>query len=274
MVWVFVISLVVILLIAYEAYGAKNYLDPSAPFYSGNYAVQEPGPLDNLTVLSYNLGYALNIDQASMEIKQLRSQKGLDILLLQEMDEVGIERIAKDLQFNYVYYPAAVEPTYHKNFGNAVLSRWPIVDSRKLILPHKSFSNRMSRVATRATIQIHGEEILAYSIHTEPVFTLPHHKVDQYMAILNNVDSEAKRVIIGGDFNTFAETAIEKMVRQYSRAGLERVSVNIGYTFVRWGLEMSPDHIFAKGFAVKEKSKLAEATASDHLPIWVTLVQK
>ena len=274
MVWIFVIFLILVFLFAFQAYAAKNYLEPNAPFFAGNFATGDQDPVEALTVVAYNIGYALNIDQAIFEIEQIKSQRGLDILLLQEMDEVGIEQIARDLQFNYVYYPAAVEPTYHKNFGNAVLSRWPIVDSRKLILPHKSFSNRMSRVATRATIQIHGEEILAYSIHTEPVFTLPHHKVDQYMAILNNIDSGARRVIIGGDFNTFAETAIEKMVRQYSRAGLERVSVNIGYTFVRWGLEMSPDHIFAKGFAVKEKSKLAEATASDHLPIWVTLVQK
>ena len=274
MIWVFVICVVVILLIAYKAYGAKNYLDPSAPFYSGNYAVQEPGPLDKLTVLSYNIGYALNIDQASMEIKQFRSQKGLDILLLQEMDEVGMERIAKDLQFNYVYYPAAVEPTYHKNFGNAVLSRWPIVDSWKLILPHKSFSNRMNRVATRATIQIHGEEILAYSIHTEPVFTLPKFKEDQYTAVLKDVCSDIKRAVVGGDFNSFTEPGIERMEDRYQEAGFERASQGSGYTFVRWGCKMAPDHIFAKGFAVKDQGKIAEATASDHLPLWVRLMLK
>jgi endonuclease/exonuclease/phosphatase (EEP) superfamily protein YafD len=34
---------------------------------------------------------------------------------------------------------------------------------------------------------------------------------------------------------------------------------------------VSSDHIFAKGFVVDETGTLAAATASDHLPIWVTL---
>ena len=129
----------------------------------------------------------------------------------------------------------------------------------------------MKRVATRATIRIHGEEILAYSIHTEPVFTLPHFKVDQYTAVLSNFDSGARRVIVGGDFNSFTETEIAIMEKHYNRAGLKRASRGSGYTFVRWGLKMSPDHIFARGFIVAEQGKFAGATASDHLPIWVTL---
>jgi endonuclease/exonuclease/phosphatase family metal-dependent hydrolase len=274
MLWFFILSLAIILLVFYQAYAAKNYLDPNAPFYSGNYAVKRPDPVGALTVVSYNIGYGLNIDEAILEIRQIESKRGLDILLLQEMDEFGAEQIARDLQLNYVYYPAAIEPTYRKNFGNAIFSYWPIVDSRKLILPHISFSNRMKRVATRATVRICGEEILAYSIHTEPVFTLPQFKVDQYTAILSNIDPVARRIIVGGDFNSFTASAIAKIERHYDRVGLDRASGNIGYTFIRWGLKMSPDHIFSKGFVVKEKGKLAEATASDHLPIWVRLMLK
>src|SRR5512139_2508707 len=183
--WIYIFLLLLILLVAYQAYAAKNYLDPSAPFYSGNYATGEPDIRDAaLTVISYNIGYALNIDRAIAEIRQIRSERGLDILLLQEMDEPGLEQMARDLQLNYVYYPAAVESTYRKDFGNAVLSSWPIIDSKKVILPHISFSNRMKRVATRATIRIHGEDLLAYSIHTEPVFILPQFKENQCTYLL------------------------------------------------------------------------------------------
>ena len=271
MYWLFAITLVVILLIVYQAYAAKNYLDPNAPFYSGNYALGDPDRVEALTVVAYNIGYALNIDRAISDIKQIRSKKGLDILLLQEMDEVGMEQIARNLQLNYVYYPAAVESTYRKNFGNAVLSRWPIVDSRKLILPHKSFSNRMKRIATRATIRILDDDIVAYSIHTEPVFILPQFKENQCNYVLNDVDPEAKLVIVGGDFNSFTQPGIEKLEKYYRHAGFERASMGSGYTFTRWGFKMSPDHIFTKGFVVKEQDKFAGATASDHLPIWVVL---
>jgi endonuclease/exonuclease/phosphatase family metal-dependent hydrolase len=272
MLWVIALSLVVILFWAYQAYAAKNYLDPNAPFFSGNYAAEEPDRHEVFTVAAYNIGYALNIEQAILDIKQIKSQTGLDILLLQEMDEVGMEQIARDLKLNYVYYPAAIESTYHKNFGNAVLSCWPIVDAQKVILPHISFSNRMKRIATRATIRIRGEEILAYSIHTEPVFTLPQFKEDQYTAVISDVDTDARSVIVGGDFNSFTQAGIEKMEKHYRSAGFERASRGSGYTFFRWGFNMSPDHIFTKGFIIKERGKFASATASDHLPIWVTLM--
>jgi endonuclease/exonuclease/phosphatase family metal-dependent hydrolase len=272
MLWVIVLSLIVILLIAYQIYAAKNYLDPNTPFYSGNYSMEEPDQAGTLTVISYNIGYALKLDQAILDIERIHSQSGLDILLLQEMDEPGVEQIARGLRLNYVYYPAAIESTYRKDFGNAVLSRWPIVDSQKLILPHISYSNHMKRVATRATIQIHNEKILAYSIHTEPVFILPRFKEDQCTHVLKNLDPRANRVVVGGDFNSFTEAGIKKLERQYQNAGLERASKGSGYTFVRWGIRFSPDHIFIKGFTVRERGKFAEATASDHLPIWVNVI--
>jgi len=262
---------VVVLIFIIQFYTAKNYPDQNYPYYSGNYAVESPKAVEALTVVSYNIWFAENIDRALSEIQEIKSQKGLDILLLQEMDEVGTEKIARELQLNYVYFPAAIEPTYDKNFGNAILSRWSIVDSQKLILPHKSLSNRMNRIATKATIRIHGAEIVVYSIHTESVFTLPQFREDQYTAVLDDIDPEAKFVIVGGDFNSFTEPAVEEIEDAYRQAGFTRVSEGSGYTVVKYGIELSSDHIFAKGFVVEEAGKSAVATASDHLPIWVTL---
>lgn len=270
----FAIAGAIVLLAALQAYTAKNYLDPDYPYYSGNYAVQTPGPVDALTVVSYNIGFAENIDQAVLELQELRSQKEPDIILLQEMDELGTEQIARQLQLNYVYFPAAVEPTYDKNFGNAILSRWPLVDAQKLILPHKSLSNRMNRVATSATVRIHGVEILVYSIHTESIFTLPRFRKDQYTALLADVDRQAGLVIVGGDFNTFTEAAVAEVEKIYSQAGFVRVSKGSGDAIIKYGAELPSDHIFAKGFIVTESGRMEAATASDHLPIWVTLVQK
>ncbi len=272
--WVFAVLFFVTLLFAYQAYAAKNHLDPNAPFYSGNYAMGDPVPVDTLTVVSYNIGYALNIEQAIAEIKEIRSQKGLDILLLQEMDEVGMEQLARGLRLNYVYYPAAVESTHHKNFGNAVLSCWPVIGWKKLILPHISFSNRMKRVATRATIRIHNREITAYSIHTEPVFTLPQFKVDQYTAVLKDINSQVAHVIVGGDFNSFTKAELEKKEKHFREADFQRASIGVGHTFTRWGISFSPDHIFTKGFVIHQVGKLSEANASDHLPVWVQLAPK
>jgi endonuclease/exonuclease/phosphatase family metal-dependent hydrolase len=260
-----------VLLFTLQAYAAQNYPDQNHPYYSGNYTIESPGPAKDLTVVSYNIWFAENIDQAVLELKEIKTQQEVDILLLQEMDEAGTEQIARELQLNYIYFPAAIEPTYGKNFGNAVLSRWPIVDSQKLILPHRSLSNRMNRIATRATIQVHGADILVYSIHTESIFTLPHFRKDQYTTILNDLDPEAKLVIIGGDFNSFTEAEVQEIEKVYEQSGFVRASEGSGDTIVKYGIGVSSDHIFTKGFVVEETGKLPEATASDHLPIWVTL---
>lgn len=262
---------VVVLIFMIQFYTAINHSDQNYPYYSGNYATEDPKPVESLTVVSYNIWFAENIDLALSELREIRSQNRLDVILLQEMDEVGTEKIARELQLNYVYFPAAIEPTYDKNFGNAILSKWPIIDSQKLILPHKSLSNRMNRIATKATIRIHDADILIYSIHTESIFTLPKFKEDQYTAVLDDINSEAKFVIVGGDFNSFTGLAVEEMENAYRQAGFTRVSEDSGYTVVKFGLELTSDHIFAKGFVVDEAGKLAAATASDHLPIWVTL---
>src|SRR5215208_2358994 len=177
--FVFVILGLILLLAILRAYTARNYLDPNHPFYAGNYTEENQRTAESLTVVSYNIWFGLDPEQALVELRELQSQRPLDIILLQEMDELGTEQIARKLKLNYVYYPAAIEPTYHKNFGNAILTRWPILDSKKLILPHRSFSNRMNRTATRATIRFHDVDVLVYSIHTESVFTLSRFREDQ-----------------------------------------------------------------------------------------------
>jgi endonuclease/exonuclease/phosphatase family metal-dependent hydrolase len=252
-------------------YTAINYPDQNYPYYSATYALVNSKPVKNLTVVSYNIWFAEDTSQAISEMREIESQNGLDIVLLQEMDEVGSEKIARELQMNYIYFPAAIEPTYNKKFGNAILSRWPIIDAQKLILPHKSLSNRMNRIATRATIRIDNTDVLVYSVHTESIFTLPQFREDQYKAVLDDVDPEAKFVIIGGDFNSFTDKSVGKIENTYSQAGFSRASEGSGNSVIKYGIELTSDHIFAKGFVVEKAGKLTEATASDHLPIWVKL---
>lgn len=270
----FVLIAVIVVYSALQAYTAQNYTEKDYPFYSRNYASESLEPVETLTVVSYNIWFGEQIDQALLELREIESQGALDIVLLQEMDELGTEQIARELQLNYVYFPAAIEPTYDHNFGNAILSRWPILDPHKLILPHRSLSNRMNRTATQATIQIHEVDILVYSTHTESIFTLPRFREEQYAAILQDIDPEAQFVIVGGDFNTFTQTAVDKIENTYQEAGLSRVSSDIGNTVIKYGNGLTPDHIFAKGFVVDESGKLTAVTASDHLPIWVTMTIK
>lgn len=77
---------------------------------------------------------------------------------------------------------------------------------------------------------------------------------------------------LGGDFNSFTQADAEQIEEIYEQAGFIRASEASGNTIVKHGVGFPSDHIFAKGLVVKEAGKLEKAAASEHLPIWVTLV--
>lgn len=265
---------VLILLIARRLYAAKNYTETNDPFYAGNFAPAQAQAGGEITVVSYNIRYAENIEQAIRELEELQTNHGLDLLLLQEMDEIGVEQIARALQFNFVYYPAAIEPRFEKNFGNAVLSRWPITSSAKLVLPHKSISSRMFRTATRATIALEDIEILVYSVHAETKFTLPRYRMDQFRAIVADIDADADFVIIGGDFNSVTQADVQEIDALYRQEGFAWATRSSGHTVAKYRVQAVADLIFSKGFKILEDGKIEQALASDHLPIWTRLAIK
>lgn len=252
-------------------YTAKNYEDPDSPRFSGNFAAATPEKVNQITVVSYNIRYAQKIEQAIAELTELDAAKGVDIILLQEMNETGTAQIAQALQMNFVYFPAAIEPRYDQNFGTAVLAKWPILDSAKLILPHKSFTSRLNRSATKATIMVNDLSILVYSVHTETIFTLPAYRRNQFTAVLEDSGPDAEYVIMGGDFNTVNRADVAQLEEILGNGRFVRVSPGSGFSLIKYGLEVETDHIFSKGLLPQSAGKIPDATASDHLPIWVTL---
>jgi endonuclease/exonuclease/phosphatase (EEP) superfamily protein YafD len=62
---------------------------------------------------------------------------------------------------------------------------------------------------------------------------LPQFRKDQYTAVINDIDPEAKLVIVGGDFNSFTASEVEEIEEVYSQAGFMRASEDSGYTIVK-----------------------------------------
>ena len=261
---------------AIRAYATTNYTEPDGPRYVGSFTYHDEKlppdrPQEGITIVSYNIRYALKMDEAIAELSALEAEAGTDIILLQEMDANGVIKLAQALQLNYVYYPVGIEPLYGHQFGNAILTKWPISDTEKVFLPHKSLTSGMQRAATRAVITVQGVDILVYSIHTETMMTLPRFQQDQYEAILADVPLNAAYVVIGGDFNTVTQADIEALTKLYTVSEYDRATVDSEYTLSRYHVDVVADHIFSKGFSLVSSGKIENATASDHLPVWATL---
>jgi len=248
----------------------KNYLSPDRPKFTGSYALRNPTLNDTLKVVSFNIKFAKKIRQAINELQTIRELQGADIILLQEMDESGTDSIAKTLGYNYVYYPATVHPQSDRNFGNAILSRWPLTSHKKIILPHEPLLGRTKRIAVSSYVEFAGLEILVYSVHTATAVVSSENRLNQADSILKSISEQHPHIIIGGDFNTLFSQNIRDLESVFLKNGFSRASRDAGVTVEKAFFNFTLDHVFVKGLELIE-SGTTETEASDHRPLWVLL---
>ncbi len=248
-----------------------NYTAPDGPLFTGVYADTPPGFSGAVRVITWNIKFGENIDTAITELTEVETLQEADFILLQEMDEGGVEKLAQTLQYNYVYFPASVHTHHHRNFGNAILSKWPLSHPAKLILPHKNPKNDQIRIAARAVAAVGRQEILIYSVHTETFWLEPAKRYAQFDALAADMDDRYDTVIVGGDFNTLTAGSIEILEERLAQAQLKRMSSNAGVTFTGGDMDLISDHIFARGMTALETAAWPHTQASDHFPVWVLL---
>jgi len=242
-----------------------NHVEQAGPRYARVVPPSDSVPSEQLRVVSFNIKYAQQVDSAIALLAAEPWLSNADVLFLQEMDEPGTRRIADALGVGYVYYPATRHPGTGRDFGNAILSRWPIENDRKVILPHTARFVGTQRAAVGATLRIGNQRVRVYSLHLATlVANGPSSRREQLATILADADSFPV-VILGGDFNseTVPSLALEHGYAWPTRA-LPRT--NGLWTF---------DHFLIKGIPSAARASTGTVVsargASDHLPVWAVL---
>ncbi|MBY5443227.1 endonuclease [Rhizobium leguminosarum] len=141
---------------------------------------------------SYNIQYGFGLDGRYDLARIARSLVGADVIALQEVtrgfSRNGFADMAADIagffpDHFWVYGPACdmhIEPVEgglqpvrgtRFQFGNMVLSRWPIVSTRTLLLPRSRTIGKINpqRGATEAVIAAPGGAIRVYCVHLDHV---------------------------------------------------------------------------------------------------------
>jgi endonuclease/exonuclease/phosphatase family metal-dependent hydrolase len=254
---------------------ARNYTDPSGPWYATRYGrpaggTADVGPsafaaTDAVRVVTFNIAHAARIDRAIEVLSGTPALARPDLLLLQEMDAPGTERIARALGMNSVYSPSAVHPHDGKDFGNALLSPWPIEGPRRLLLPHESRGIRLRRAATEATVLLRGRRLRVYSVHFETMLRLGGAaRREQVQALLEDAKRSGDPVVIAGDLNS---RGLAPLIEAGGFAWLTRdVHDTAGF--------FDFDHVFARGLSPAARPAAgveASRGASDHRPVWALL---
>ena len=274
---IFYIVILCIFSITINGCGARNYLrnytNVAAPRYASLQSVKHKNITpEKLKIVSYNIEYARKIPEAIKTFKQHPELNNADVIFLQEMDTEGVKEIAEALHYNYVYYPAVIHPINKKDFGNAILSKWPILDDQKIIIPNFDLKSRQ-RIAVGATLQIGNKKVMVFSLHMG-IFVKPSERKQRVSIILKHIPDSIKYSIVGGDFNTFTKKDNKEIFDAFAKFNFQYATKGIGWTNKHWFLffkKPTLDHIYTKGMALTKSGKIIDRTASDHLPIWTEL---
>jgi len=252
----------------------RNFLDPDGPRYLGSYAVA-PAAIDHpaapagvrLRVVTFNIQHARHVDRA-LELLRSEPLRDPDLLLLQEMDAASVERIARELRLNYVYFPSAVHPSTGRLFGTSILSPWRLAEPRKIVLPHPPLTTRVRRAVTTAVMHRDGLRIRVYSVHLPaPASIRDTARREQVRIVLEDAAKSSDPVIIAGDFN---DRNVGPWFRQ---AGFVWLTDRLPGTSRGLGFWWSFDHVFVRGLRAAPETPAAgvvnSAGTSDHRPVWV-----
>jgi endonuclease/exonuclease/phosphatase family metal-dependent hydrolase len=258
------VALGTILLVLSGCAGATNYLDPAGPRHAATAAHRAASDDGELRVVSFNVKYAKRIDDAIRVLRMSDSLRNPDIVLLQEMDEKGTAAIADSLGMNWIYYPASVSGSGN-DFGNAILSCWPLEADTKILLPHKAMLRGNRRIAVVATARIDGRAFRVYCVHLSTIFgNGPHARREQLATVLDDATGFPD-VIIGGDFNSETVPAIA-LARGYTWP-----TRRLPHTASLWTF----DHILLKGDLSDRAASVGvvrnNLKSSDHHPVWMAV---
>lgn len=255
------------------ACATRNFTDPYGPRYTGTHG---SGPLTPrewpFRIVSFNIKFGREIDRAVALLQRHAGLQQPDVLLLQEMDRSGVERLAAALHLNYVYFPSSIHPWSDREFGTAVLSPWSFEQTEKLVLPHQSFVTNVRRAATSALVRRGDQRLRVISVHLPaPGSINDDQRLEQVQRLADSVALASDPVVIGGDFNA------RRVGSWFTQRGFTWLTRSLPGTMRAFGRWWSYDHLFARGLEPAADGWPAAGVvdpggASDHRAVWVRVV--
>ena len=238
---------------------------------------EEPPP--TLRVLAYNIRHGRGMD-GNVDIERIarviESQKP-DLVALQEVDKlcerggrIDMARILGErLNMNYRFGRAI--DLQGGEYGNAVLSRFPILETRVHALPESA----EQRVALEVEIQIHEERLSFVSLHLESASEQQRSR--QAKSLIDRFAKKTHPILLAGDFNAirgsepmqqFVEAGWT-VLRKNDGNGIQTVQGNQNGRDPRPPEHMEIDFMVIRNITAGNvvHGVVPEFTASDHRPI-------
>ncbi|PWJ58050.1 endonuclease/exonuclease/phosphatase family metal-dependent hydrolase [Dyadobacter jejuensis] len=247
-------------------------------FFAGNlFVLANAKPKKRIKAMAYNVHHCNPPTAGELidvgAIARVINDHKPDFVALQEID-VNTIRSGKgrnqaqelaQLTGMFYFFSKAID---HQggDYGVAVLSRYPIIDSMRIALPILPDQPEELRAVAAITVALSKKRNFVFaSTHLglrEPNRLI---QVDKIIANLTTLDTPT---VIAGDFNAYPESpVIAKMDQYFTRS----CTVNCQYTIPVINPKSTIDYIFyksAKPIKVRSHQVIDEQYASDHLPVF------
>ncbi|GLZ78210.1 metal-dependent hydrolase [Actinorhabdospora filicis] len=241
----------------------------------------QASPYATIRVASFNIHHGAGGDNV-VDLERVASfieSWDVDIVGLQEVDRHWGERsgwadqpalLAKRLGMRVVYganldLAPPAEGLPRRQYGTAILSRWPILDWSNTLLP--KFPAGEQRGLLRATVQAHGARVTFAGTHLQHTSAAERQaQADAIVALLGQ-----RRTVLVGDLNATPEQPeIVTLTGVYADAWAA-VGDGPGYTYDALNPHARIDFVLATPDvrAVGARVVTEAAAASDHLPVVV-----
>ncbi len=248
---------------------------PLARYLMDDGVTAVPSPSAPVRVMTYNLhnGFDPNGHLGMEAIAQVIEAQNPDIVALQEVSRGWVvngsldmlEWLSQRLEMPYVYGPTS-DPLW----GNAILSRYPILESELVELPPDDLLLKRGFIWAKVDVGS-GQPLNVIATHYHHPGDGSAVRVMQSETIVEFWD-DASRTLIMGDLNAEPNAPEMQLLRQVGFAdALDLTAVQPGFTYPATGPTKRIDYIWLSPDLVANQAVIPLDAASDHLGVAATI---
>ncbi len=220
-------------------------------------------------VMSFNVGrcqtYPDFIDESCEAMAQVINECGADVVCLNEVYggnifQNQVKKIAKLTGLEYYFMADAI--IYDKKpFGNAIISRIPIVSAENIPIPDPEVKTGTEYYETRCVLK--AELINGVTVLSTHVGLNEDEKINAVNTIMSNLQEE--KCILMGDFNMTPDNSLLKPIYEKMTDTAECTDKEL-FSFPSDKPDRKLDYIFVSSDLTVHSADVPEFVVSDHRP--------
>jgi endonuclease/exonuclease/phosphatase family metal-dependent hydrolase len=236
-----------------------------------------------LNVLTYNIHHGQGIDGV-FDLERVAAtidESGADLVGLQEVDKHWSARSDWEDQPAWFAWRLGVHVAYAANldlpplnpgeprrqYGNAILSRFPIKDFHNTLLP--KYPRHEQRGLLEATIEVRGNDLRFADTHLTANNNVE--RLDQAERVVELLGASEQPTVLVGDLNARPETPAIARLTAHWRDSWTEVGIGPGYTVTADNLTARIDYVLHGDHLLARAAAVISTHGSDHLPVFAQL---